>query len=368
MMIPMPHFSDMSTWRSRYPFGLPVRAVWLISALLLIGFARSAAAQFPAFPPSSCVSNIENATVIILEQASTDVTSATELQDGDPVIAVTPDEQTCTGESTLSVNTRVSFAIAEDDPTSSTPGYRTGDAIRFWAEAQNGFVYELTPVLRTCQPGETLCVDEPEYQTDGIYTVEGFTTVLLPVELAQFEVQNDDGRGILLWRTLSETNNHGFRIEMTARDIRGLSGWREIGFVEGAGTSTAPRSYRFSTDRLAPGTYRFRLIQIDEDGSEEMVGERQLTVRGAFDVLSAPSPHPMLANTTVSLTTDQTETVRVVLYNTLGQHVAVIYDGIVRSRQPTNFTIQVEGLASGLYVLDATGETFRSTHRIFVIR
>ena len=142
----------------------PVIRAGILCVLLLAGIARPAAAQFPAFPPSSCVSNIENATVIILEQASTNVTGATELQDGDPVIAVTPDEQTCTGESTLSINTQVSFAIAEDDPTSSTPGYQTGDAIRFWAEAQNGFVYELTPVLQTCQPGETLCVDEPEYQ------------------------------------------------------------------------------------------------------------------------------------------------------------------------------------------------------------
>ena len=130
---------------------------------------------------------------------------------------------------------------------------------------------------------------------------------------------------------------------MTVQNVRGLSGWREIGFVEGAGTTTAPRSYRFSTDRLAPGTYRFRLIQVDEDGSEEMVGERQLVIQGAFDVISAPSPHPMRANTTVSLTTNQTETVRIVLYNTIGQQVAVIYDGVVRGRQPTTFTIPVDG-------------------------
>lgn len=358
----------VSSFVSDSPRVRPVFYSVIIPLLLMLALSRPAAAQFPAFPPSECVSNIENATVIILEQASTDVTGATDLEDGDPIIAITPNEQTCTGASTLSVNEQKNFPIAGDDLTSPNPGYQEGDEIRFWAEAQNGFVYELTPVLQACQSGDPLCVDVPEFQTDGIYTVEGFTTVLLPVELASFQVETDDDRGILLWRTLSETNNYGFRIEMRGQNARERSGWQGIGFVEGAGTTTAPQSYRFSTDRLAPGDYRVRLIQVDDDGAEQVVGERQLTVRGTFDVLSAPSPHPMNANTTVSLTTGQTETVRVVLYNTLGQQVAVIYDGVIRGRQPTNFTIPVDGLADGFYVLDAAGETFRSTQRVVVGR
>lgn len=346
----------------------PLLRAGILSVLLLVSIAGRAAAQFPAFPPSACVSNIENATVIILEQAVTGVTGTSDLQDGDPIVAVTPDEQTCTGEATLTTASQTNFAIAGDDPTSPIPGYQDGDEIRFWAQAQNGFVYELTPNLEACQPGEPLCVDTPQFQTDGIYTVESFTPVLLPVELARFELTQDDTRVTLRWATISETNNDGFWIEQRVPAILDLAEWKRLAFIPGEGTTTRPQFYRFTTDPLAPGEYLFRLVQQDVDGGETEFSAQRAIIHGDFDAIGAPSPHPLRSNATVSMTVDQTEMVRIVLYNTLGQEIAVLHDGLLRARQLTTFTIPADELASGLYLVRAVGESFRSTRRVVVAR
>jgi frataxin-like iron-binding protein CyaY len=69
---------------------------------------------------------------------------------------------------------------------------------------------------------------------------------------------------ILHWETSNELNNQGFEIE---RNYSGNQAWVTVGFVSGFGTITEPRSYSFRDQNLYPGTYKYRLKQIDFDGS-----------------------------------------------------------------------------------------------------
>ncbi|MFZ1728631.1 MAG: DUF362 domain-containing protein, partial [Bacteroidota bacterium] len=89
-----------------------------------------------------------------------------------------------------------------------------------------------------------------------------------PVELVLFTASLIEGTVRLDWRTETETNNRGFAIE---RSEDGQSAWQEIGFVDGAGTTTAAREYSFTdSDRPALRNVRalfYRLRQVDNDGS-----------------------------------------------------------------------------------------------------
>ncbi|MFZ4622459.1 MAG: hypothetical protein ACOYNS_17985, partial [Bacteroidota bacterium] len=78
----------------------------------------------------------------------------------------------------------------------------------------------------------------------------------LPVELVSFTASAGKEGVMLIWKTATETNNHGFEIERSVLNHRSIGSlnqsadeqmdqWIQIGFVEGNGTTNAPKSYSF---------------------------------------------------------------------------------------------------------------------------
>lgn len=104
-------------------------------------------------------------------------------------------------------------------------------------------------------------------------------SALLPVELTDFKVSQNDGIAVLNWETASETNNAGFHIEqsMDGQD------WKDAGFVEGAGYSTTTNHYSFELLLKDFGTHYFRLRQVDFDGQEEHSIVRSLNYKSTFE-------------------------------------------------------------------------------------
>ena len=107
------------------------------------------------------------------------------------------------------------------------------------------------------------------------------TEVFVPVELTAFTGTFNDGKVELNWITATEINNLGFEIERstnveTSRDLS--LQWETIGFVEGQGNSTSPKSYSFIDTKTSEvfknlrgldGNLQYRLKQIDYDGNFE---------------------------------------------------------------------------------------------------
>ena len=69
-----------------------------------------------------------------------------------------------------------------------------------------------------------------------VYTV-------VPVELASFSAEADNGEILLKWTTASELNNKGFEIQRTENSE--TKKWVTIGRIEGAGTSSERKDYRY---------------------------------------------------------------------------------------------------------------------------
>lgn len=86
----------------------------------------------------------------------------------------------------------------------------------------------------------------------------------------------------------------------------------------------------------------------------------------ADNVLSAPAPNPTTGVAQASLTVQQSQSVRVALYDALGREVALLLDGPVQAG--TSETVRVEGLAlpAGVYLIRAQGETFIQTQRLVI--
>jgi hypothetical protein len=91
----------------------------------------------------------------------------------------------------------------------------------------------------------------------------------LPVELISFSASQVDDGILLKWQTATEVNNYGFEIERSlviSNEERNLE-WEKIGFVTGHGNNNSPKSYEFVDENPPIGNLKYRLKQIDTDGS-----------------------------------------------------------------------------------------------------
>jgi photosystem II stability/assembly factor-like uncharacterized protein len=189
------------------------------------------------------------------------------------------------------------------------------------------------------------------------------SAVTVPVELARFEVARQ-GRDVeLSWATASETNNAGFQVEHRYREEE----FEELGFVEGSGTTSQPKTYQYRAEGLRPGSHTFRLRQVDTDGTSSQLRSRTVTVSpsGAFE-LTDPAPNPFAKTATMRLTVREAQQVEAAVYNTLGQRVRALLDRRLSANEPVDVSVEGRGLASGVYFVRVRGATFEATRKVVV--
>lgn len=178
----------------------------------------------------------------------------------------------------------------------------------------------------------------------------------------------------LQWQTSRESNSEGFIVEYRPdgpNPTGGRPDWTRAGFVASKAPeagSTEPVSYDTTITLPSPGTYEFRLRNRQRSGSTirftEEAGqtEASLGIETAFD-LRGPAPNPFSSRAQVRLVVDESQSVQVGLYDTMGRRVRLIYDGTVQAQSPLLFTVGDRPLASGMYFLRVDGETFSTTRR-----
>jgi len=212
----------------------------------------------------------------------------------------------------------------------------------------------------------------------------------IPVELVSFTV-NVVGQEVQLdWQTATEKNNQGFEIERTSPipssyqgegvpPLRDGRSWEMIGYVAGYGTTTEPKSYSFTDENVNPGSYEYRLKQIDFDGSctysdiIEVVVEAQMKFS-----LEQNYPNPFNPTTkikfTIPVTLSEVEGSLVTLkvYDILGNEIATL----VNEEKPAGsyeveFSSQsskVRNLTSGIYFYRLQAGNFIQTKKMVLLR
>ncbi len=151
---------------------------------------------------------------------------------------------------------------------------------------------------------------------------------VLPVELTRLAASTTDDAVHLHWHTASETHNAGFEVQHAPGDSTVAANWETLGFVEGAGTTQRPQTYRFRATDLRPGAHRFRLEQQDLDGTKTR--SRVLTATLGRDSplrLTRPAPNPARQSATLRFGARDASSVTLTVYDVLGRKVATLYDG-----------------------------------------
>ena len=194
--------------------------------------------------------------------------------------------------------------------------------------------------------------------------------ILLPVELVSIEAVADADAVVLSWRTASETNNAGFELQHASVGVqRDAPTFEPIAFVEGHGTTATPQTYTYRVEALEPGPHRFRLKQLDFDGSFAYSPEVEVFVAlpEAF-VLTAAYPNPFKPSTSFSLMVKRRQQVEVAIYDALGRLVRTLYRGTMEAEQARAIVFEASDLPNGLYVIRALGETFVATRKVMLIK
>lgn len=196
-----------------------------------------------------------------------------------------------------------------------------------------------------------------------------FGNPALPVELVAFTARLDGEAAVLRWETASETANAGFHVERLRSDGRFADGVETLGFVAGHGTTSETHRYTFRTERLSTGTHRFRLRQIDVDGTATLVPAVEVHVGtdGSY-AFTQPMPSPTRGASRLSLSVARAQAVTVAVYDALGRRMATLHDGLLGADDARTFEIDTRGWAAGTYHVVATGERFRADRRLVVAR
>jgi hypothetical protein len=172
----------------------------------------------------------------------------------------------------------------------------------------------------------------PRVQADRQLAPISPSTTTVPVELAQFDAQAAKGKVVLSWQTASETNNFGFAVERSGQ----FDGpWHEIGFVDGAGTTSQLKNYTFvDQDIYGAMTFFYRLRQVDFDGPIQysQVTTVNLIMPGAI-AIAQNFPNPFNASTIISFEIPPAENskVDIAIYDILGRKIRTLTNGPVPS-------------------------------------
>jgi hypothetical protein len=185
----------------------------------------------------------------------------------------------------------------------------------------------------------------------------------VPVELTSFTAIANEKDIILNWTTATEINNRGFEVEKSFNNE-----WAVIGFVEGNGTTTEPKSYSFRDENLEAGIYKYRLKQIDFDGTYEYsdVVEADITSPIEFE-LSQNYPNPFNPVTSIQYAISSKQFVTLKVYDILGNEIATL----VNEEKPAGkyeVEFSANGLPSGIYFCKLVAGEHNQTRKIILLK
>ena len=234
-------------------------------------------------------------------------------------------------------------------------------------------------------------------QTINNVVVNNFQTTILnvelipnpvPVELVSFTAEVVENNVKLNWQTITETNNMGFEVERAPSKSppkgETFGEWESIGFVAGLGTTTELHSYSFIDLNVFLGFYKYRLKQIDFDGSFTYSDNIEVEVTGPTDFsLEQNYPNPFNPSTKIKFTIPQSPLlggdgrgglVTLKVYDVLGNEITTL----INEEKPAgsfevefNSHLSVSGireLTSGIYFYRIKAGEFIQTKKMVLMK
>lgn len=281
------------------------------------------------------------------------------------------------GHAVQSGNGNASIARYYDISPATNSGLGAQLVFRYRDEELNGLSESLLNLYRSTnggttwtERGGTVSVADNRIALSGIDAFSRWTAGeagALPVELVAFTAtQTGDRRVMLRWTTASETNNAAFLL-----DVQGLgeTAWREATRLDGHGTTTERHDYAFAVDGLDAGRYRFRLRQLDTDGTVHVHEAVEVFV-GMTDAVRVRfvGPNPARGATTLALAVRDPQRVTVTVVDVTGRERLHLETAELAGSQTVRLPLDVSELGTGTYFVRVTGEGFAPLLRLVVAR
>ena len=176
----------------------------------------------------------------------------------------------------------------------------------------------------------------------------GLNCVILPIELSDLHAGCEAGLPMLRWTTASEHANSGFFIQRSPDGAQ----WKDIGWVNGAGTSTHALNYMFADrDPLPQRLAFYRLRQVDMDGVEELtesVYVKDCDGTGS-DLRLVPNPVADIVTLYVDLGSDTQGSADIEFVDAFGRTVQRRSMGL--SPEQSSVALDISTLPSGSYTV-----------------
>jgi len=185
---------------------------------------------------------------------------------------------------------------------------------------------------------------------------------MLLLDFSSFEAFVEGQEVLLRWETQTESQNAGFEIQQATE---ANPSFQTIAFVEGAGVSSTPREYTYNLGPLAPENYRFRLKQIDFDGTITYSPTVEVTIIST-QPLHLQTYYRSGQYITLILSGNHDQTVHLTLYDLLGRKVKTLFSGLLTGEHPLTLSLSAASLAPGLYFLNVQGDEHSYTKQLII--
>jgi len=185
----------------------------------------------------------------------------------------------------------------------------------------------------------------------------------LPVKLVSLAAKPIDNKFIeLSWTTAVEINNAGFEVQ---RSTDG-SNFDAIGWVDGAGNSTASNNYIFNDKNVQAGIrYYYRLYQKDFDGNNDIssVVTAQLKESSAVKWIQLmPNPALNVSSLVANISTQSVATISItdIKGTTVWKHSTNVFAGL------NTIPLDISALVAGNYIVSLATENETTSKQLIV--
>ena len=185
-----------------------------------------------------------------------------------------------------------------------------------------------------------LSISNSGSSVDAYFDDVSFSSIItLPIELLNFDVEENNNQVYFNWTTGSEINNNYFTLERSNNDVR----WETVTYIAGQGSTADVTDYTFETEYNADQKY-YRLKQTDYDGTytySKTVIAQQKSPESTYK--SYPSAMNGILNIEGDFNIDDFG-----LFNSKGEVVTNLNNV---SSQSGLTIIDVSGLQKGMYII-----------------
>jgi hypothetical protein len=197
----------------------------------------------------------------------------------------------------------------------------------------------------------------------------------LPAQFVSLVAITGNSKVTLVWETGSEFNNAGFEIYRKAQDetdFKYIAGYQTNPELRGLGTSSHGKRYTYTDENVKGGaTYVYKIYAVDFNGNRQEFGSITANVVAEIPnkyVLYQNYPNPFNPGTEIRFDLQKSGNVKLEIFNSLGERVAVLYDGFMEAGYGKVVRWNANGFPSGVYYYRLTADGFVDVKKMVLMK